>query len=131
MNGSCQLSAGLGVCLPLITNTNELTAPSEIHTHQQSAGVRARGGEGGRPSFSSRRGPEEERGRGRVIALDLSGNTSQCNQTSNLLRKLLFLIFHRVGISGQLSHPKRWECKTLPGRWISRQKGVIKDFHPL
>lgn len=69
-------------------------------------------------------------GRGRVIALDLSGNTSLCNQTSNLLRKLLFLIFRRVGISGQLSHPRRWECKTLPGRRIPRQKGVIKDFHP-
>ena len=39
-----------------------------------------------------------------------------CNQTFNLLPKLLFLIFRRVGISGQLSHPRRWECKTLPER---------------
>ncbi|XP_049720959.1 uncharacterized protein LOC126065180 isoform X2 [Elephas maximus indicus] len=35
----------------------------------------------------------------------------------------------RVGISGQLSHPSRWACKTLRGRWIPRQS-VIKDFHP-
>ena len=60
--------------------------------------------------------PEEELGEGAVIALDLSVNACLCNQTFNLLPKLLFLIFRRVGISGQLSHPRRWECKTLPER---------------
>lgn len=125
MNGSCRLWARMRVCPQLIANSNELAAPFEIHTHRHSARVRAWGS-----VLSISRGGRRRRGRGRVIALDLSGNTCVCNQTSNLLRKLLFFIFPRVGISGQLSPPRRWQCKTLPGRWIPRRKGIIKDFHP-
>lgn len=99
MNGSRRLSALMRGLPPLMANTPELAAPLETHTRAPTkcAGTCV----GVRPVPPRGRG--RCRGRGRGMAWDLRGNTYCVIQTPHLLRKLLFLVFPRVGAPGQLS----------------------------